>query len=105
MCCRNVDLPLSDTGKLMICFALLIQCFFSGETLRRRIREQLDAATTLHPVVPAPIERSKSYYRYHILMRTNAIRRLSNTICAILDKLTFPEEVIVSVDVDPQQLT
>jgi hypothetical protein len=37
-------------------------------------------------------------------MRTNAIRRLSNTICAILDKLTFPEEVIVSVDVDPQQL-
>jgi primosomal protein N' (replication factor Y) (superfamily II helicase) len=77
---------------------------FSGETLHRRISEQLDAAATLHPVVPAPIERSKGYYRYQILMRTNAIRRLSNTIRAILDKLTFPEEVIVSVDVDPQQL-
>jgi primosomal protein N' (replication factor Y) (superfamily II helicase) len=77
---------------------------FSGETLHRRISEQLDAATMLHPVVPAPIERSKGYYRYQILMRTNAIRRLSKTIRGILDKLTFPEEVIVSVDVDPQQL-
>jgi primosomal protein N' (replication factor Y) len=77
---------------------------FSGETLHRRISEQLDAATTLHPVVPAPIERSKGYYRYQILMRTHAIRRLSKTIRGILDKLTFPEEVIVSVDVDPQQL-
>jgi len=77
---------------------------FSGETLHRRISEQLDAATALHPVVPAPIERSKGYHRYQILMRTNAIRRLSKTIRGILDKLTFPEEVIVSVDVDPQQL-
>jgi primosomal protein N' (replication factor Y) len=77
---------------------------FSGETLHRRISEQLDSSTTLHPVVPAPIERSKGYYRYQILMRTKAIRRLSKTIRAILDKLTFPEEVIVTVDVDPQQL-
>jgi hypothetical protein len=37
-------------------------------------------------------------------MRTHAIRRLSKTIRGILDKLTFPEEVIASVDVDPQQL-
>jgi primosomal protein N' (replication factor Y) len=77
---------------------------FSAETLHRRISEQLDPAMTLHPVVPAPIERSKGYYRYQILMRTKAIRRLSKTIRGILDKLTFPEEVIVAVDVDPQQL-
>src|SRR3984893_5857286 len=77
---------------------------FSAETLHRRISEQLDPAMTLHPVVPAPIERSKGYYLYQILMRTKRIQLLSKTIRGILDKLTFPEEVIVAVDVDPQQL-
>lgn len=77
---------------------------FTAETLHRRISEQIDAGVTLHAVVPAPIERSKGFYRYQILLRTNAIRRLSNTIRAIIDKLTFPEEVRVAVDVDPYQL-
>jgi len=77
---------------------------FTAETLHRRINEQIDAGVTLHAVVPAPIERSKGFYRYQILLRTNAIRRLSNTIRSIIDKLTFPEEVRVAVDVDPYQL-
>jgi primosomal protein N' (replication factor Y) len=77
---------------------------FSAETLHRRISEQIDAGVTLHAVIPAPIERSKGFYRYQILLRTNAIRRLSNTIRSIIDKLTFPEEVRVAVDVDPYQL-
>ncbi|HKM57532.1 MAG TPA: primosomal protein N' [Chthoniobacterales bacterium] len=77
---------------------------FTAETLHRRISEQIDAGVTLHAVVSAPIERSKGFYRYQILLRTNAIRRLSNTIRAIIDKLTFPEEVRVAVDVDPYQL-
>ncbi|HEY2123427.1 MAG TPA: primosomal protein N' [Chthoniobacterales bacterium] len=77
---------------------------FTAETLHRRISEQIDAGVTLHAVVPAPIERSKGFYRYQILLRTNAIRRLSKTIRAIIDKLTFPEEVRVAVDVDPYQL-
>jgi primosomal protein N' (replication factor Y) len=77
---------------------------FTAETLHRRISEQIDAGVTLHAVVPAPIERSKGFYRYQILLRTNAIRRLSNTMRAIIDKLTFPEEVRVAVDVDPYQL-
>jgi primosomal protein N' (replication factor Y) (superfamily II helicase) len=77
---------------------------FTAETIHRRISEQTEPGVTLHAVVPAPIERSKGFYRYQILLRTKAIRRLSNTIRSIIDKLTFPEEVRVTVDVDPYQL-
>jgi primosomal protein N' (replication factor Y) (superfamily II helicase) len=77
---------------------------FTAETIHRRINEKPDPAVTVHPVVPAPIERSKGFYRYQILLRSKAIRRLSGTVRSIIEKLTFPVEVRVSVDVDPYQL-
>ena len=77
---------------------------FTAETLHRRINETLDLGVTLHPVVPAPIERSKGYYRYQILLRTRSIRKLSRSVHATLEKLTFPKDVHVSVDVDPYQV-
>jgi primosomal protein N' (replication factor Y) len=77
---------------------------FTAETIHRRINEMLDRGVTLHPVVPAPIERSKGYYRYQILLRTKSIRRLSKNVRLIVEKLTFPDDVYVSVDVDPYQV-
>ena len=77
---------------------------FTAETIHRRIGEKPDPTMTLHPVVPAPIERSKGFYRYQILLRSNAIRRLSGMVRSIIQKLTFPDEVHVSVDVDPYQV-
>jgi primosomal protein N' (replication factor Y) (superfamily II helicase) len=77
---------------------------FTAETIHRRLSERPEQNITLHPVVPAPIERSKGFYRYQILLRAKAIRRLSGIVRSVIDKLTFPEEVHVSVDVDPYQL-
>ena len=77
---------------------------FTAETIHRRLSEKLDQGVTLHPVVPAPIERSKGYYRYQILLRTKSIRRLSKSVRSIIERLTFPDEVHVSVDVDPYQV-
>jgi primosomal protein N' (replication factor Y) (superfamily II helicase) len=77
---------------------------FTAETIHRRLVEKPDPTVTLHPVVPAPIERSKGFYRYQILLRSKAIRRLSGTVRSIIQKLTFPDEVHVSVDVDPYQV-
>jgi len=37
-------------------------------------------------------------------MRTRSIQRLSRHLRAVLDKLTFPEDVFVTVDVDAYQL-
>jgi primosomal protein N' (replication factor Y) len=77
---------------------------FTGETIHRRLSEKLDQGVTLHPVVPAPIERSKGYYRYQILLRTKSIRRLSKSVRSTVERLTFPDDVHVSVDVDPYQV-
>jgi primosomal protein N' (replication factor Y) len=77
---------------------------FTAETIHRRLSEKLEEGVILHPVVPAPIERSKGYYRFQILLRTKSIRRLSKNVRSIVDKLTFPDDVHVSVDVDPYQV-
>jgi primosomal protein N' (replication factor Y) (superfamily II helicase) len=77
---------------------------FTAETIHRRMSEKLDSGVILHPVVPAPIERSKGYYRYQILLRTKWIRRLSKNVRSTIESLTFPGDVHVSVDVDPYQV-
>jgi primosomal protein N' (replication factor Y) len=77
---------------------------FSAETLARRLRETLPSATTLSNPAPAPLEKSRGQYRFHLMLRTRAILKLSRRLREILDKLTFPEDVIVSTDVDPYQL-
>ena len=77
---------------------------FSAETLERRLRESLPAGTTLSSPAPAPLEKSHGNFRYQLMLRSRSILKLSRLMRGILQKLTFPEEVFVSVDVDPYQL-
>ena len=53
---------------------------------------------------PAPLEKLQGQFRFHILLRGDAIMRLSRLVRETLDKLPFPEDVTVTVDVDPYQL-
>jgi len=64
----------------------------------------LPADTVVSNPAPAPIEKSHGQYRFHLMLRTRRITRLSKGLHEILEKLTFPEEVLVSVDVDAYQL-
>lgn len=77
---------------------------FSAETLARRLKETLPPEFILGSPAPAPIEKLQSNYRFHILIRGEAILRLSRLVRETLDKLPFPEDVHVAVDVDPYQL-
>jgi len=82
---------------------------FSADTLTRRVREALAAGalpadTVVSNPAPAPIEKSHGQYRFHLMIRTRRMTRLSKGLHEILEKLTFPEEVLVSVDVDAYQL-
>ncbi len=77
---------------------------FSAETLARRLREALPNEYVLGDPAPAPLEKLQGHYRFHILIRGEAILRLSRLIRETLDKLPFPEDVAVAVDVDPYQL-
>jgi primosomal protein N' (replication factor Y) len=76
----------------------------SAETLVRRLRENLGAEFILGDATPAPLEKLQGQFRFHILMRGEAIVRLSRLVRETLDKLPLPEDVLASVDVDPYQL-
>lgn len=76
----------------------------SAETLKRRLSEALPREFILGDPTPAPLEKLQGQFRFHILIRGEAIMRLSRLVRETLDKLPFPEDVIVTVDVDPYQL-
>src|SRR6059058_1002023 len=76
----------------------------SAETLRRRLKEALPEAFILGDAAAAPLEKLQGQFRFHILIRGAAIMRLSRLVRETLDKLPFPEDVTVTVDVDPHQL-
>jgi primosomal protein N' (replication factor Y) len=76
----------------------------SAETLVRRLKENLGAEFTLGDAMPAPLQKLQGQFRFHILLRGGAIMRLSRLVRETLDKLPFPEDVAVAVDVDPYQL-
>jgi primosomal protein N' (replication factor Y) len=76
----------------------------SAETLVRRLKENLGGEFILGDATPAPLEKLQGQFRFHILIRGEAIVRLSRLVRETLDKLPFPEDVAVAVDVDPYQL-
>ncbi len=76
----------------------------SAETLVRRLKEVLGSEFILGHATPAPLQKLQGQFRFHILLRGGAIMRLSRLVRETLDKLPFPEDVAVAVDVDPYQL-
>jgi primosomal protein N' (replication factor Y) len=76
----------------------------SAETLVRRLKESVGSEFILGETTPAPLEKLQGQFRFHILLRGAAIMRLSRVVRETLDKLPFPEDVTVTVDVDPYQL-
>jgi primosomal protein N' (replication factor Y) len=76
----------------------------SAETLVRRLKEAIGSEFMVSDATPAPLEKLQGQFRFHILLRGEAIMRLSRLVRETLEKLPLPEDVLASVDVDPYQL-
>ena len=61
-------------------------------------------SNTFSGPAPAPLAKSHGNYRYHLILRTHTIQRLSRHLAGVLENFTFPEDVIVTVVVDAYQL-
>ncbi len=96
--------PFKHTILITVRSAHEARAKFSAETLARRLKEALGPEFILGDAAPAPLEKLQGQFRFHILMRGEAIVRLSRLVRETLDKLPFPEDVAVVVDVDPYQL-
>jgi len=67
-------------------------------------------ARQLHDLVlagpaPAPLARAETYFRYQIMLRTRQMSELSRQLAALIEELKLPEDVTLTVDIDPVSLT
>lgn len=53
---------------------------------------------------PAPLLRAETFYRYQLMLRTRAMSRLSQALAGISRRLNLPEDVTLTVDIDPVNL-
>jgi primosomal protein N' (replication factor Y) len=53
---------------------------------------------------PSPLLRAETYYRYQVMLRTRQMSRLSLSLAELLAGVTFPEDVLLTVDIDPIDL-
>jgi primosomal protein N' (replication factor Y) len=53
---------------------------------------------------PAPLLRAETFYRYQIMLRTQRMSALSQQLAKIIQSLALPEDIVLSVDIDPVDL-
>ena len=53
---------------------------------------------------PAPLLRAETYYRFQIMLRTRQMSRLSRSLAKLVETLALPDDVSLTVDVDPVNL-
>ena len=53
---------------------------------------------------PAPLPRAETFYRFQIMLRTRAMSKLSQALAKIIGTLTLPDDVTLTVDIDPVNL-
>ncbi|MBI3851423.1 MAG: primosomal protein N' [Verrucomicrobia bacterium] len=53
---------------------------------------------------PAPLARAETYYRYQIMLRTRQMTKLSQHLAKLMESLALPEDISLTVDIDPVNL-
>jgi primosomal protein N' (replication factor Y) len=53
---------------------------------------------------PMPLARTENQYRFHILLRTRKMTSLSLKLAGLMEALVLPDDVTMSVDIDPANL-
>ena len=54
---------------------------------------------------PAPLLRAETFYRYQIMLRTRQMSLLSQALARLLKSLVLPDDVTLTVDIDPVNLS
>lgn len=80
---------------------------FSAEHFRREI--ETGAARLKDLIIagpaPAPLLKAETYYRYQIMIRTRQILRVSRLLGNLASNWTPPDEIQLTIDIDPVNLS
>jgi primosomal protein N' (replication factor Y) len=78
---------------------------FTAAALAKELDKQLtNQQALMGGPTPAPLARIQSYYRFQIMLRTEQIMKLTEMLGKLLATFKAPEDVTVTVDVDPVSL-
>jgi primosomal protein N' (replication factor Y) len=76
----------------------------SADHLKREIEKLKIKDLILSGPAPAPLLRAEELYRHQIMLRTQAMSRLSKSLAKLTETLAFPDDVTLTVDIDPVNL-
>jgi primosomal protein N' (replication factor Y) len=79
---------------------------FFADHLRRDLERELASLKDLLLAgpAPAPLARAETFYRYQIMLRTRQMSQLSRHLAKFIEALELPEEITLTVDIDPVDL-
>ena len=71
------------------------------ESLHRALMEARPAVVAITAVVPAPVEKIRNLYRFHLRMRCASPKPLQDLLRAVPPNFPPPSGIELAIDVDP----
>jgi primosomal protein N' (replication factor Y) len=98
--------PLSRIALLLLKGRNEEKVQFSAAHVRQEIEKRADAVGDLVIAGPAaaPLARAETMYRHQILLRTRQMARLSRLLAELSAALSLPDDVSMTIDIDPVDL-
>ena len=98
--------PFTRAGMLTLRGRSEEKVSFSAEHVKKQIEPMTDTITDLQisGPAPAPLLRAETFYRYQLMLRTGRMSELSRHLAVIAAGLSFPDDVTLTIDIDPVNL-
>ena len=96
---RKVSERVSGSGKLGLDTSRATPTHPLTHSLTHALRDLIIAGPA-----PAPLARAETYYRYQIMLRTRQMTSLSQRLAGLIQSLVLPEDISLTVDIDPVNL-
>ncbi|MBM3878843.1 MAG: primosomal protein N' [Verrucomicrobia bacterium] len=98
--------PLSRVALLVLRGRNEDKVKFAAEHVRKELDRRLGGwpGLVLAGPAPAPLFRAQSFYRYHLMVRTRQMTKLSRALAELEAALRLPEDLRLTIDIDPMNL-
>jgi primosomal protein N' (replication factor Y) len=77
---------------------------FTLQNLAQKLRVEVGDEVRMGEAMASPLAKAHGQFRYQLLLRAANVRALVRTLKGVLDSMTFPQDVIVTWDVDAMSL-
>lgn len=77
---------------------------FSADLFMKSLRAEIGQSAMIAGPTAAPIAKIKGQYRYHVVVRTTSVQRVSEKLKGLLARFKWPPKIKCTVDVDALSL-